>query len=184
MGANALTVTQSGAWQVSGTLSADVIGSIASIATIVGVVGVSQIGGVPFMMMITSTVGGSAATSLLMTIYTGGTLAGAGLTQYQVPAGKTLRMMGIQGVWNSSNAVGGTIQLQINAATASANLTSANQATIGRPVFLQGIISAGPTAGSLIGLNADVGPASTIGAFQNAATACVIGSVVVNGYLF
>jgi hypothetical protein len=138
----------------------------------------------PIFIFVSSTVGGSAATTLLMTIWTGASLAGAGLTQFAVPAGKRLVLNAIHAVWNSSAVTGGTIQVLVNAATASASMTSANQATIGRPLMLQGVVSAGITGGSIIGLNAEVSAATTIGLFQNASTACVIGNVMIHGYLF
>lgn len=138
----------------------------------------------PFLLMVTSTVGGSAGTTLLMTIYTEASQAAAGTTQWAVPSGKTLRLLNINAVINSSAVTGGTAQIFLNAATASGSFTSANQATIGRPMFLQLIVSAGITGGSIVGCFQDVGAGTTIGMFQVAATAMVIGNVQIMGYLF
>ena len=139
---------------------------------------------IPFVMMVSSTVGGSVGTTLLMTIWTGATLAGAGLTAYAVPAGQVLRLLNMQAVINSSAVTGGSVQLMVNAATAQGSLVSANQATIGRPLFLGMLVSAGPVAGSVVGAYADIPAATTIGVRNSAPTAMVIGYIVVQGYLF
>lgn len=150
----------------------------------VKILGGVEVAQTPFLMFVSSTVGGSVGTTLLMTVWTGVTQAGAGLTQYEVPGDKTLRLMNIQAVINSSAVTGGTVQIMVNAATASASFTSGSQATVGRPVFLQMLVSAGVTSAVLEHLNADVIGGQTIGIRNSAPTAMVIGSVIVQGYLF
>jgi len=142
---------------------------------------------VPFLMIVTSTVGLPAGTTYLMTIWTGGTNAGAGLTQYQVPAGKNLRIVNMQFAAASATNVA-TIQAWLVAATASASFTSGSLATVGRPLLLQMQLSSAVVAYSSAAiLNAvcDIPAGTTIGIFMTMGTSVSqIGNVILNGYLF
>ena len=138
----------------------------------------------PFLLLVTSTAAISAGSTYLMTIWVGASQATAGATQYAVPSGQTLRILNMQAVMNSSAVTGGTVQFILNAASASASLTSANQATIARPIMLQMLVSAGPVAASILGAQGDVVAGSTIGMFITMGTSVVIGNVIVQGYLF
>lgn len=138
----------------------------------------------PVCIMVTSTAGAQSMASYLFTIWTAGTLAGAGLTQYAVPAGKVLRIKNIQANINSSAVTGGTVTFLVAAATASASLTSAALSTAGRPIVLQMLVSAGVFAGSIVDCVGDVPAGTTVGVQAQGSTAYQIGGVVILGYLF
>ena len=151
---------------------------------ITGTVGVVNPIVAPFLMLVTSTAGISVGTTLLMTIWVGPTQAAAGATQYAVPTGQTLRILNMQAVINQSAVTGGTVLFILNAASASANMVSANQATVARPIALQMLVSAGPVAASIMGAQGDVVAGSTVGMFVTMGTSMLVVGVIVQGYLF
>lgn len=140
----------------------------------------------PFLLMVSSTVGNPAGTTALMTVWTGATQAGAGLTQYAVPTGRTLRLMNIQ-VAAASATNAATLQAFVVAATSSASMTSGSVATQGRPLVVQlGMSSAvaATSVGSIVNAYADVGAGTTIGVFLTMGTSVSqVGNVIVQGYL-
>ena len=151
---------------------------------VTGTVSFSSTPVAPFVLLVTSTAGISAGTTLLMTIWVGPTLVGAAQTQYVVPSGNTLRILNMQAVINQSAVTGGTVQFVLAQASASASLTQAALATAGRPIMLQMLISAGPVAASIINAQADVVAGSTVGMQVVMGTSMLVGAVIVQGYLF
>ena len=102
----------------------------------------------PWLLMVSSTVIG-AGTTVLMSIWQAGTQIAAAVTQWAVPAEMALRLVNVQAMINSSAVTGGSVQVILNQATASAQFTTASQSTIGRPAFLQMLVSAGPATASI-----------------------------------
>jgi hypothetical protein len=140
--------------------------------------------GIAFLMRVTSTAVAVSANAYLATVNTGGTLAVAGTSLYVVPAGKNLRIAMIQAAWNSSAVTGGSIMFVPVAAGNAASLVSGSIPTQGQPLLLLGIVSAGVTAGLIMGAQADIGAGSTIAPFIIASTAGQLVSLVISGYLF
>jgi hypothetical protein len=131
--------------------------------------------------MIASQAGGTAS-SMPMTIWTS-SLVGAGLTQYAVPAGRNLRILNMQAAWNSSAVTGGSVNVMVLYAGASASFSSGALISLPRPLMLAGVVSAGVTQNQIQGFG-DIPSGQTIAVFQTAATAMNWAYVIVNGYLF
>jgi len=89
----------------------------------------------------------------------------------------------VQAVINSSAVTGGTVNIVVLAATATAVQVSASMSTQLQPVKLQVLVSAGPVAAS-IAAYADIPAATTIAIFGVGSTAYQIQQVAIMGYLF
>jgi hypothetical protein len=139
---------------------------------------------VPVMIQVSSTAIAQSAAFYAMTIWTGGTVAGAGTTAWPVPAGKQFRLLNIQAVMTTSAAVGGTVQFVVVAATATASMNSASFRTQGFQGLIQGVVTALPVAVGPLFVEADTPAATTIGVAIVASTAAVLQNVIVQGYLF
>ena len=179
VGATGLMVYNADLDVTAGQPAAGATGQVGYIAGTVAVV-IPRIG---FMMMVSSTPAISAGTTLLFTVWTGSTLAGAGLTQYVVPAGKRVAINAIYGVLGSSASTGRSCMLAIQAAGASGSLTSANQATVGLVAAIMMQNSAVQTYGSIIGLNGYVDGGMTMGMFFTMASSITVSQFLVQGFL-
>lgn len=137
----------------------------------------------PFLLMVSSTVGLSAGSMYLFTVWTAGGQAAAGTSAWA--PGKAVRLLNIQAALVSSVVIGGSVQFHVVAATATASLVSGSINTVAHPVLLQMQIPGVSTSfGSLIGFQADVPAATTIGVWVTMATSCTIPNIIVQGFLF
>lgn len=139
----------------------------------------------PFLLFVSSTVGLSAGSMYIFTVWTAGTQAAAGTSAYPVPAGQALRILNIQAALVSSAVIGGTVQIHVIAATATASMVSGSINTQGHPIMLQmQIPGVSTTLASLIGAMADITAGTTIGIWATMATSCTIPNIIVQGYIF
>lgn len=111
-------------------------------------------------------------------------MVAAGTTAYPVPAGKVLRIQNVQLAINSSAATGGSVFVRVIGATATASFVSGSIATQPHLMVLQMLVSAGVTAGSILGGQGDLIAGTTFGVVIQASTAFNIVSGVIMGYLF
>lgn len=162
MPANAMTVTQTAAWTVAGTISPDVAQT-------------------PVIIMVSKSVAVPTDATLMMTVYTGGTVATAGASFWVVPSGKTFKI-------NSMNIVGLTSAVLSNAnlavllGTAAASLSVTS--TAGVAAVLPYAIQASTTPFSNAGLRADVAAGTSIALGVMGGTSHTIIGAVIQGYLF
>lgn len=177
-----VTATVTGSLIVSGiTPSASGVAS--------GTVGLPVWPGTPgygaVQIAVTSTAIAQSAAIYLFTIWTGatGAPAAAGTTAFAVPAGKTLRILNIQGVINSSAVTGGTVNAILLGVGATASQVSASISTQLQVIKLQVLVSAGPIAASIAGYQ-DVGAGVTVGVILVGSTAAVLQQLNIMGYLF
>ena len=140
--------------------------------------------GLPLLIMVSSTAGAISMTTYLMTIWTGGIQVTAGATQFAVPAGQRWIIDNIQAVINSSAVTGGTVQIAVVGATASASLTSGSVPTQPHYQVLQMLVSAGPLAASIMGAQAAIIAATTMAVVAQGSTSYNIQAIVVQGQIY
>lgn len=138
----------------------------------------------PVVIAIASGAGAQSNAIYAFTIWTGGIVVAAGTTAYPVPAGKVLRIQNVQLAINSSAATGGSVFVRVIGATATASFVSGSIATQPHLMVLQMLVSAGVTAGSILGGQGDLIAGTTFGVVIQASTAFNIVSGVIMGYLF
>lgn len=188
-GASGLVIYNADLDITTGTPAANATGQLVWLvnptAVTVTIAGTGEmLGGTPFLAMVSATAAVGAGSTLLFTVWTGATLAGAAQTQYPVPNGKTLRIKYVACILQTSASVGRSVMLVVNAATASASLTSANLNTIGWPVALPMLTPSGiPALYSVAPISADIGANTTMGLFFTCATSGTIQAVVIQGML-
>lgn len=177
-----VTATVTGSLIVSG-----VTPTAAGIAS--GVTGLPVWPGTPgyqaVQIIVASTAIAQSAAIYAFTIWTGatGAPAAAATTALAVPAGKTLRLLNMQAIVNSSAVTGGTVNVILLGVAATGSQVSASISTQLQVMKLQVLVSAGPIAASIAGFQ-DVGPGVTIGVIIAASTASVLQQLVIMGYLF
>lgn len=138
----------------------------------------------PVVVVIPSGAGAVSNAIYAFTIWTGGIVVAAGTTAFPVPAGKVLRIQNVQLAINSSAVTGGSVFVRVIGATATASFASGSIATQPHLMVLQMLVSAGVTAGSILGGQGDLIAGTTFGVVIQASTAFNIVSGVIMGYLF
>ncbi len=136
-----------------------------------------------FQIVVSSTAAISAGSTLLMTVYTGSTMAGAGQTQYVVPAGKAVVINAIYGVITPSASTAVNTLALFVVCGASGSLTTANWSTAGQVAALYMSKSGVVTQASIIGLNGYVNGGVTMGLWFTAGTSVSISQFLIQGYL-
>jgi hypothetical protein len=148
-----------------------------------GIVTVTQIEAVrtPVVIMVSKSVAVPTDGTLLMTIYTGGTLLTTGVAVYRVPLDKTFRInqMNIVGL---TSAVLGQANLAVLLGTAAASMSVTS--TVGIAAVLPYAIQASTTPFQAQGLSADIAAGTTVALGVMGGTSHTIVGAVIQGYLF
>lgn len=199
MSANALTVTQATGWSVSGTVSIGAVSGTVQVSGPVQVSGTVTAGGVsgtvqvsgavspdvaqsPVVIYISNTVAVPTDATLMMTVYTGGTVATAGASFWVVPVGKTFRIQAMY-VAAKTSAVLGQANLAVLLGTAAASLSVTS--TVGIAAALPYAFQTLVTPFTIGGFKNDVvaGTSIAIGVMSGG-TSHTINGAVIQGYLF
>ena len=180
----------SGSVAISGTGLVSVVPGLSVSAQVSGTVTVSNIAGgqvlaqqsfqTPFVFIVSSTVVGSS-TTVLFTVYTGGTQAVAGTSAYTLPNAKKLRVLSMN-IIAVSSAVLGNAQLQLLQGTVAASISVT--ATVGVLAILPYAIQASTTPFSVQGIAADMTTGTLIGLGIFGGTSHSILGAVIQGYIF
>ena len=166
MSANAITVTGTGLQMGAGTT---VIGTVADVAR------------TPVVIMVSKSVAVPTDATLMMTVYTGGTVVTAGASFYVIPSGKTFRVISMDVVALTSAVLSnGNFAVLLGTAAASLSVTT----TVGLAAVLPYAIQASTTPFSNRSLNGDIAAGTSIALGVMGGTSHTIVGAVVQGYLF
>lgn len=134
----------------------------------------------PVVIAVSQTVIGSS-TTVLFTVWTGGTNVTAGASFWVVPAGKTFRILAMNYIGVSS-AVLGAARFCVLLGTAAASVSVV--ATVGIPAMCPFAIQASTTPFMIQDIFADVAAGTTVGLGVAGGTSHTLLQAVVQGYLF
>jgi small ligand-binding sensory domain FIST len=135
-----------------------------------------------WMLMVTSTAVAQSAAAYLFTVWTGTTVATAGVSLYVLPAGKNLMVQNMEFAVTSSAVVGGTVQ-GILVQGAAASFVSASFRTQGLVMLVQAIVGANNVSVNNFG-NSPIPQTGSMAVMLVASTAAVLNDLIIQGYLF
>lgn len=134
----------------------------------------------PVAIIVSASAVGSG-TTLLMTVYTAGTVATAGASFWVVPSGRTFRINQMQ-IAAVSSAILGAARMMVLLGTAAASLSVTT--TVGVAAVLPYGIQGSTTPFDVQGLKADVAAGTSVAIGVQGGSAHSIIGAVVQGYLF